>query len=434
MSRRDAHRLAVLLEDSREVSEASEAEQELAGLASLARALEASGTEPTPSFPAALRTRVLAALDAEPSSRRPRARLPVALGQAFVAWRSSASSMIASGTLTVLVLLAGLFVGANLSLPGDPLYAIKDAYQQNQLSRASAPADTASMQLRMAGAKIDDALRAAERGRDGSVETAARDATELAADGAGALLTIYRDTGDQSMLAHLGLFVRHYEPAVHDLGQQVSDPDAQAAVARLRATLDDIDIQFRAVLDGCCAIDATEATAWWLRPSDAEDSSPPGGAEASPAHDRAAGSDERDGDRGTEPTEGSEPTPAPDPRARGRQAREELRDGTRQALDNLSDGLREGVRTTVGESGLRDVVEGAGEGVRDTVDDLVEPDAASGRERVDGLRDSLEGVGDELNAPQADERDGDEADERDGDGADPADADGDDDERDGLLP
>lgn len=433
MNRRDAHRLAALLEDSREVSEA---EQELAGLASLARALEASGTRPTPPFPAALRTRVLTALDAEPSPRRPRARPAVALGQAFVAWRSSASSMIASGTLTVLVLLAGLFVGANLSLPGDPLYAIKDAYQQNQLSRASAPADTASMQLRMAGAKIDDALRAAERGRDGSVETAARDATELAADGAGALLTIFRDTGDQSMLAHLGLFVRHYEPAVHDLGRQVSEPDAQAAVARLRATLDDIDTRFRAVLDGCCAIDATEATAWWLRPNDAAASADrPLGSEAPPEGDGAAGSDARDGDREAAPAEGTGPAPGVSgPRERTRRAREELRDGTREALDRVGDGLREGVRSTVGEGGLRDVVEGAGDGVRDTVDDLVEPGAAGG-DPVEGLRDTLEGVTDGLIAPQADERDGDEADADDqadpADGAEPAGEDGD---RDGLLP
>lgn len=387
MVRSDAQRLADFLDEDRGDEGTEGLDHELAGLASLAHALESQAAQPTPRFRSALRERVLATVANDPPRPRWQVRIAAAMCDAFVAWRSSVRAMVSSGALTMLVLLAGVYVGASLSLPGDPLYAIKDAYQQAQLSRASAPADVAVVQLRMAGAKIDDTARAVDLDRPDSATTAARDADELAIDGAQTLLTIYRDTGDESMVTRLALFVGHYRPIVGALHERVGDVDAKLALADLQGTLARIDERVDAVREGCCRVDASEASAWWLLPTDAEswpdcecetdDGDASGEASAPDIIEPPAGDGRPD----------PPPVEPPDPRDETRETRDRVRDGLDETRDRLRDGvddtrdrLRDGVEETVEDT--RDGVEDPVDDTRDTVEDTTDT--------VDGMLDSRE--------------------------------------------
>ncbi|PSO48587.1 MAG: hypothetical protein BRC32_01875, partial [Actinobacteria bacterium QS_8_72_14] len=243
------------------------ADGETAELACLGRALAASSAQPSPRFPDALRQRVLAVAADEAADEPPptwRARMATVWGDLAAAWRFATRSAVASGTVTVGLLLAGIFVGASLSLPGDPLYAIKDAYQQAQLSRASAPSDIAAEKLDVAATKITDVVRAAERDRPESLATSAHKADSLVRDSAATLLSVYRESGEPAVLMPLARFADGHQTTVADVRQQTHEGEATRALAGLAATLNDVDARVTDILGRCCQPTSQAGQLWRL--------------------------------------------------------------------------------------------------------------------------------------------------------------------------
>jgi F0F1-type ATP synthase membrane subunit b/b' len=270
MTRREAETLQRLLaqgppQDAEASPGHGAADGETAELACLGRALAASSAQPSPRFPDALRQRVLAVAADEAADEPPptwRARMATVWGDLAAAWRFATRSAVASGTVTVGLLLAGIFVGASLSLPGDPLYAIKDAYQQAQLSRASAPSDIAAEKLDVAATKITDVVRAAERDRPESLATSAHKAESLVRDSAATLLSVYRESGEPAVLMPLARFADGHQTTVADVRRQTHEGEAKRALAGLAATLNDVDAQVTDILGRCCQPTSQAGRLW----------------------------------------------------------------------------------------------------------------------------------------------------------------------------
>lgn len=358
-------------------ADAARADDELASLVSLAQTLESSAAEPAPRFPAALRERVLATVAEEPSQPAWRAHLRGVVDEVVTAWRYSLSSQIASGVLTAVLLLAAVFVGAGLSVPGDPLYALKDAYQQAQLSRASAPVDVAAVQLEMAGTKIEETVRAVDRGRPDSVISSAADAEQLTRDSAETLLEVYRDTGNEEVLAPLSAFVQGHRPIVTGLQERTAHADARRALANLVITLDRVDARVATALGGCCPPEQ-QASAFWVMSSPHQLlRSCPCPSDATLADDEGDDADHgaESADDGDVPslTPGGEDGDAPNPDP------ERWREDVPEDWDETQKGVRDR---------LDDATEDSGDAVDDTLDD----------DPVDELEDGLpsDGATDEL--------------------------------------
>jgi len=270
MTRREAETLQRLLaqgppQDAEASPGHGAADGETAELACLGRALAASSAQPSPRFPDALRQRMLAVAADEAADEPPptwRARMATVWGDLAAAWRFATRSAVASGTVTVGLLLAGIFVGASLSLPGDPLYAIKDAYQQAQLSRASAPSDIAAEKLDVAATKITDVVRAAERDRPESLATSAHKADSLVRDSAATLLSVYRESGEPAVLMPLARFADGHQTTVADVRRQTHEGEAKRALAGLAATLNDVDAQVTDILGRCCQPTSQAGRLW----------------------------------------------------------------------------------------------------------------------------------------------------------------------------
>lgn len=392
MMRDEAERLARRLEvaaatgpEQLGVGGDARADDELAGLVSLAQMLDASAAEPAPRFPTALRERVLATLAEEPPQPVWRAHLTGFVRDAVAAWRYSVGSQIASGAMTAVLLLAAVFVGTGLSVPGDPLYALKDAYQQAQLMRASAPVDVAAVQLNMASTKIEETVRAVDRDRPDSVISSAVGAERLTSDSAETLLEVYRDTGDEEVLAPLSAFVDGHRPIVTGLQERTADVDARLALANLVITLDRVDARAATVLGKCCQPEQ-QASAFWMMSSPHQllrECPCPTVPEVADDEPDATGDDNGTGNEGATippiPTQEDDDTPRRD----AERWREDMRDGWEETKE-----------------GVRDTLDDATEGTRETLDDTLDgvddvlpsPDA----DTTDGLRDGLDDATDEL--------------------------------------
>lgn len=372
------------------------AHDELSGLVSLAQTLEASAAEPSPRFKTALRERVLASAAEEPPEPAWRAHLRGVVADTVAAWRYSVSSQIASGALTAVMLLAALFVGAGLSVPGDPLYVLKDAYQQAQLSRASAPVDIASVQLSMAATKIEETVRAAERDQPDSLVSSATDAEQLVRDSSQALLTVHRDTGDDDVLAPIPAFVDRHRPVVRDLQARTDHVDARRALANLMITMDRAKAQVAAALSACCAPEQ-QASAFWVMSSPhrmlrecpcphaaplADDDSDDGG-------DDEGGSGAPALQPAPAPTTGDAPEPEPLPEDM-REGWDETRDGVRDSLEDVTGGTEDAVDDTV--DGVDDDLPAPDDDATDQLREELEDSAEAVDETGDAVEDTTEGV------------------------------------------
>lgn len=417
MTRREAETLQRLLAETPSAGAArrhahDEGDGELTGLASLARSLGASAAQPTPPFRDALRERVLATADEEPLATR--TGVGTVADDLVAAWRYAMRSALPSGALTVLLLVAGLFVGASLSLPGDPLYAIKDAYQQAQLARASAPADVATVKLRMAHTKVEETVQAADRGRLDSLAASAGDANALVRDSAATLLDVYRDSGDSDVLRPLAQFVDDHRTTVATVAERVSGSEADPALARLMSTLERVDTRVDDILASCCQPTGDTAGFWTISSPDAsldqcpcllDGGSQPGEPQGSGATGLADGllqlsprnPGSGDGQGG------------PGPAQRWRQRLREGVDETRQRVDDATDRVIDTVDDATGRTTdavddatdtVTDKVDETTDGVTDTVDGLTggatEDAAGAVDDTVDGTTDAVDDTTDAL--------------------------------------
>lgn len=260
MSRRDAERLAETLQQG----PASGEDASTRGLARLARSLQFSAATPRPGRPQALRQRVLSqAAGVEPSGGLRRAGL---IAQDIAAtMRYSLRSVGAAGVAAVLLLSGAVGVGTELSVPGDPLYRVKAAYEREQLERATDPSQRGELQLRLAGDRIDEAARAAARERPESATTALTEARTLARAATDTLLLAYRDHDDPTSLQLVPEFVTTHRASVREIGATSQDVAVTAAAGDLLDAFEEIDERVTAVLADCCLVDTAGFSRGLLR-------------------------------------------------------------------------------------------------------------------------------------------------------------------------
>lgn len=373
------------------------AHDELSGLVSLAQTLEASAAEPSPRFKTALRERVLASAGEEPPQPVWRAHLRGVVADTVAAWRYSVSSQVASGALTAVMLLAALFIGAGMSVPGDPLYVLKDAYQQAQLSRASAPVDIASVQLSMAATKIEETVRAAERDQPDSLISSATDAEQLVRDSSQALLEVRRDTGNDDVLAPIPAFVERHRPVVRGLQARTDDADARRALANLMITMDRAKARVNTALSECCAPEQ-QASAFWVMSSPYRMLRECPCPHAAPLADDDPDDEGGDGEGGSgapalqpapSPTTGDAPEPEPLPEDM-REGWDETRDGVRDTLEDVTEGTEGAVDDPV--DGVDDDLPAPDDDTTDQLREELEDSAEAVDETGDAVEDTTEGV------------------------------------------
>jgi hypothetical protein len=203
-TRREADRFAALLEHDRPTPAD---DPELAALAALAEALAevAPPSAPRPEFRTALRQRLVAVATVQP----PGTVAAEPADDRTPAWRTRRRLAAVAGGAAALTAVAGVGLGASRSLPGDPLYAVKQVAEQTQLELTHGTAARGERHLEFARTRLEEvrALTARHAPSTTIVATlhAMDDETRAGADD---LLSVAARSGSTGPLHSLDAFTR----------------------------------------------------------------------------------------------------------------------------------------------------------------------------------------------------------------------------------
>ena len=144
----------------------------VAAMVAVAGALAALPQRPAPAFRESLRATLMAeaaqlAAAAIPAASIPAAAVPAAAAatplQALAKVLAKPAMQMATGGLAATIAVAGVGVGADRSVPGDPLYGLKRAVERLQDDLAGGAVGQAESVLEHAGTRVDELLTLVER-------------------------------------------------------------------------------------------------------------------------------------------------------------------------------------------------------------------------------------------------------------------------------
>lgn len=271
--RAEAERFAALL-DGRRVNGGAVDHPELVALAGLARALSPVEHAPDAGFRTALRERLVAEAATRevtsPEARRSGAvAVPASPGtdgeRRPPRWRSAVA------TLAVAALVSGVGAAAasNRALPGDSLYGLKRSIESVELALARSELDRGRELLDQADARLTEAERLASSSEVGEPETQQQlretlvEMATVTTEGADALMSSYRDTGDREPLLVLDRFVVAQQDRLKDL-MSLLGPDMRAQLSTLLDELARLDSRALALLglpaSALTAVEAAQAS------------------------------------------------------------------------------------------------------------------------------------------------------------------------------
>lgn len=246
-----------------------EATAEARVLSSLARALETSAARPTMASKAELRMALVEAAREQAAAPSLLSRLRSSYDETTSRWRYSMRLAAASGATAMALSSGGVALAAARSMPGDPFYGARLAYEDLRVALIGDPVARAQQLLAYADQRLLEAEIAAEDGDMAAVRRALGEADATSRSAAGYIIDASQDRGDPSLLTILDEFAAQHRKRLTALlpllggDAAVAAEDALVSLRRIHQRV--------AVLSGpCTECDGRTAAIGGTRSSGAE--------------------------------------------------------------------------------------------------------------------------------------------------------------------
>lgn len=206
-----------------------EATAEARVLSSFARALESSASLPQMQNKADLRMALIEAAREQAAAPSFLARLRSGYDETTARWRYSMRLAAASGATAMALSSGGVALAAARSLPSDPFYGVKLAYEDVRVAMIGDPIARAEQLLAYAEQRMLEAELAAEDGDMAAARRALLEADATSRDAAGYVIRASQDQGDPSLLALIDDFAAKHRKRLNALLPLLGGEAAAAA-------------------------------------------------------------------------------------------------------------------------------------------------------------------------------------------------------------